>query len=466
MKIPRIVIAGTHSGVGKTTLTLGLLAALRRRNLAVQPFKVGPDYIDPGLHQVAAGRVSHNLDSWLGTATAVQQLFLKYAQSSDLALVEGVMGLFDGAKGQGEMGSTAQVAKLLQAPVVLIFSAKGLARSAAALVHGYRTFDPSVRIGGVIANGISSERHREFIRQTVEEEVGLPLLGAIEKNKAIVMPERQLGLLPATENQALGQVLNQLADLVEEQVDLTAIIQLARSAPTINAGPEAAGVKDFTGVHLAVAMDEAFHFYYQDSLDYLTELGVTLHFFSPLRDGKLPVNCHGIYIGGGFPEEFLPTLAANQSLKESLWQAYHRGVPIYAECGGLMYLCRSICSLTGTEFVGVGLVPGRVRMGQRLAALGYVKATIQRPCLLGQAGEELKGHEFHWSSISGLPEETALYQLVGGRGVPGRPDGYVRANLAASYVHLHFRYQPQVARNFLTACVEYKKSGRSSHGQG
>lgn len=464
MKIPRIVLAGTHSGVGKTTITLGLLAALRRRNLAVQPFKVGPDYIDPGLHQVAAGRVSHNLDSWLGTPAAVQQLFLRHAQACDISLVEGVMGLFDGAKGQGEVGSTAQVAKLLQAPVVLIFSAKGLARSAAALVYGYQTFDPAVRIGGVIANGISSERHREFIRQTVEEEVGLPLLGAIQKNKAIVMPERQLGLLPATENKALKQILHQLASVIEEQVDLDKFLKLAQTAPEIDHGLEAPVKRDFTGVRLAVAKDEAFHFYYQDSLDYLTELGVTLHYFSPLRDGGLPTDCHGIYIGGGFPEEFLPTLAANETLKESIQLAYQRGIPIYAECGGLMYLCRSIRSLAGTEYAGVGLVPGMVQMGNRLAALGYVRATIQQACLLGEAGEELKGHEFHWSSISGLPEETALYHLIGGRGASGRPEGYVKDNLAASYVHIHFRYHPQVIKKFLTACADYKKIGRSSHG--
>ena len=465
MRIPRIVIAGTHSGVGKTTLTLGLLTALRRRNLAVQPFKVGPDYIDPGLHQVAAARISHNLDSWLGTPAEVQQLFLRQAKDCDLALVEGVMGLFDGAKGQGEVGSTAQVAKLLQAPVVLVFSAKGLARSAAALVHGYKTFDPMVRIAGVIANGISSERHREFIRQTVEEELGLPLLGALRKNNEIIMPERHLGLLPATENIALQQVLHQLAFAIEEQVDLDKIIQLAQTAPELENRLTVAVARKFTGVNLAVAKDEAFHFYYQDSLDYLTEQGVTLHFFSPLRDCALPANCHGIYIGGGFPEEFLPILAANQALKANLQLAYRKGIPMYAECGGLMYLCRSICSLNGDEYAGVGLVPGSVKMGNRLAALGYVRAKLRKPCLLGDAGLELKGHEFHWSSISGLPEEEALYQVTGGRGVSGRPEGFVKGNLAASYVHLHFRYNPQAMGSFLTACAEYKKSGRSNHGE-
>ncbi|WP_333870205.1 cobyrinate a,c-diamide synthase [Desulforamulus putei] len=460
MKIPRIVMAGTHSGVGKTTLTLGLLAALGRRGLRVQPFKVGPDYIDPGLHRAAAGQISHNLDSWMGSPEEVRQLFLKHAPASDLAVVEGVMGLFDGARGQGEAGSTAQVAKVLKAPVVLIFSAKGLARSAAALVKGYRTFDPELNICGVIANGVSSERHRQLIRETIAGELGIPLLGALDNRQEIVMPQRHLGLLPAEENNDLHNILRQLATIIEEQIDIDALLQLARQAPDLDAGAVLPAAGPFTGVRLAVARDEAFNFYYQDSLDYLTELGAEVQFFSPLKDAALPENIHGIYIGGGFPEQFLPALSANRSIKEQIYLACRNGMPVYAECGGLMYLCRSVCTLSGERYDGVGLVPAGVRMGNRLAALGYVRATIIRPGILGGAGLELKGHEFHWSSPEDFPEEFSAYRLSGGRGQDGRTEGYARDNLLASYVHLHFRYNQEAARNLLAACANYKEFGR------
>lgn len=465
MKIPRIVLAGTHSGAGKTTLTLGLLMALRRRGLRVQPFKVGPDYIDPGLHQVAAGRVSHNLDSWMGCAEAVRKLFIERARDSDIAIVEGVMGLYDGARGQGEMGSTAQVAKIIQAPVVLVFLAKGLARSAAALLKGYCTFDPAVNISGVIANGVGSERHRAFLEETLAEEVKLPLLGTMRQQKEIVMPERQLGLLPAAENSDLAKLLQQLGALIEEQVDIDKVLQLAQQAPALEA-KELVQVQRFKRqVRLAVARDEAFHFYYEDSLDYLREQGAELLFFSPLRDRALPPDIAGIYIGGGFPEEFLPTLSANQVMKQQLEASYHKGMPIYAECGGLMYLCSSITNLAGQVYHGVGLVPGQVKMGKRLAALGYVRGKTQQPSIFGEAGVELKGHEFHWSTMEDLPGEKSAYQLTGGRGRDGRWEGYVQGNLLASYLHLHFRYNQQVADNYLAACVAYKEKRGKDEGQ-
>ncbi|CCO07984.1 cobyrinate a,c-diamide synthase [Desulforamulus hydrothermalis] len=461
MQIPRIVIAGTHSGVGKTTLTLGLLAALKRRGCRVQPFKVGPDYIDPGLHTAAAGQTSHNLDSWMGSPAAVRQLLLRQSRAADLAVVEGVMGLFDGARGQGEAGSTAQVAKIIKAPVVLVFSAKGLGRSAAALVKGYRTFDPAVTIGGVIANGVSSERHRQYMREIMQE-LGIPLLGATDNRQSLTMPQRHLGLLPATENNDLPKMLQQLADIIEEQVDLAALWRLARQAPDLT-GEEAVPPKPtFAGVQLAVARDEAFNFYYQDSLDFLSELGAKLLFFSPLHDATLPRDIHGIYIGGGFPEQFLPQLSANRAMKEQIRRAARRGMPLYAECGGLMYLCRGISTVAGERYEGVGLVPAEAKMQNRLAALGYVTATLNSPSLLGEPGRQLKGHEFHWSALEALPAERAAYRLSGGRGPAGRCEGYARDNLLASYVHLHFRYNPAAANHLLAACAKYKQRERGA----
>ena len=456
MRIPRIVLAGTHSGVGKTTLTLGLLTAFRRRGIKVQPFKVGPDYIDPGLHKAAAGVTSHNLDSWMGSSEKVRELFIKRAKGMDISLVEGVMGLFDGARGQGERGSTAQVAKIIEAPVILVFSAQGLARSAAALINGYRSFDPNLQVCGVIANGVGSETHRQFIKDVLAEELGVPLLGALVKQKDIVMPQRHLGLLPAAENKVLDQTLTALAQLVEEQIDLTKLLSLAQQAPALKASALLPEAQSFKGVRLAVARDEAFNFYYQDSLDYLVELGATLVFFSPLRDTKLPPDVDGIYIGGGFPEQFLPMLSANQLLKQELVERSQQAMPVYAECGGFMYLCESITDLAGQCFAGVGLVPARVKMGQRLAALGYVQARLTKTCLLGEPGMILKGHEFHWSTMEDLPAEVNVYQLTGGRGQEGRGEGYASKEILASYVHIHFRYNPGAAQNFLMACQKYR----------
>ncbi|GAB6180944.1 cobyrinate a,c-diamide synthase [Desulfotomaculum defluvii] len=456
MKIPRIVLAGTHSGVGKTTLTLGLLAAFRRRGIRVQPFKVGPDYIDPGLHKAAAGVTSHNLDSWMGSTEKVRELFVRRARGMDISLVEGVMGLFDGAKGQGERGSTAQVAKIIESPVVLVFSAQGLARSAAALINGYRSFDPNLQVCGVIANGVGSEGHRQFIKEVLEGELGIPLLGALVKQRDIVMPQRHLGLLPAAENKELDLTLAVLAQLVEEQIDLTKLLILAQQAPELRDSEILPAAKSFNGVRLAVASDEAFNFYYQDSLDYLVELGAELVFFSPLRDTKLPQDVDGIYIGGGFPEQFLPVLSANQLLKQEIVKRKQQAMPVYAECGGFMYLCESITDLAGQSFAGVGLVPARVKMGQRLAALGYVQARLTKTCLLGDPGVILKGHEFHWSTMEDLPAATHIYQLTGGRGKEGRGEGYASKEILASYVHIHFRYNPGAALKFLTACQKYR----------
>ncbi|ABO51219.1 cobyrinate a,c-diamide synthase [Desulforamulus reducens MI-1] len=464
MKTPRIVLAGTHSGVGKTTLTLGLLAAFRRRGIKVQPFKVGPDYIDPGLHEVAAGVTSHNLDSWMGSPEEVRELFIRRAKGMEISLVEGVMGLFDGARGQGERGSTAQVAKIIQGPVVLVFSAQGLARSAAALINGYRNFDPNLQVSGVIANGVGSERHGQFIKEVLEGELGIPLLGALVKQRDIVMPQRHLGLLPAAENQGLDQTLAALAQLVEEQIDMECLLNLAQQAPELTDCKILPAVQSFNGVRLAVARDEAFNFYYQDSLDYLVELGAELVFFSPLRDTKLPSDVDGIYIGGGFPEQFLPMLAANQLLKQEIVDRGQQSMPIYAECGGFMYLCESITNLAGQSFTGVGLVPSQVKMGQRLAALGYVQARLTKTSLLGEAGMVLKGHEFHWSTMEDLPAATNIYQLTGGRGEEGRGEGYASKQILASYVHLHFRYNPRAAHYFLTACQKYR-TGRVNHAR-
>ncbi|MCF8010834.1 MAG: cobyrinate a,c-diamide synthase [Clostridiales bacterium] len=455
MNIPRLVLAGTHSGAGKTTLTLGLLAALRKNGYKVQPYKVGPDYIDPGLHRVAAGAYSHNLDAWMGTGDIVKEVFYRNTRESAVAVVEGVMGLFDGVK-NSDCGSTAHVSRLLRAPVVLVVNSRGMSRSCGALLKGYRDFDPRVNVAGVIFNNVGSAMHVKNLRDVAEGELGLPVLGAVKRRPGMTMPERHLGLLPAAEQGELDGIVEELALAVEEDVDLKSVYKLAQSAPDFEPGLCTEHSEQFS-VNLAVARDEAFNFYYQDSLNYLQELGARLIYFSPLHDDSLPSNIHGIYLGGGFPEMFLTKLAQNNKMKDCLRRAHYSGIPLYAECGGLMYLMEELKDFEGKTYPGVGLVPGQVQMQNKLAALGYVRAFPRQESILASPGDEIKGHEFHYSQISVPGENSSAYQLYGGKGEDGRKEGYVDNNLLASYVHLHLRFNPAAANNFLHACAKRSK---------
>ncbi len=452
VRVPRVVLAGTHSGAGKTTLTLGLLSALKKRGLIVQPFKVGPDYIDPGLHRVASGADSHNLDAWMGTNDVVQEVFYRHSELGHISIIEGVMGLFDGMR-DGDCGSTAHIARLLQAPVILVVNARGMARSCGALVKGYRDFDPSVNVAGVIFNNVGGPRHVESIKKIVEEEVGVPVLGTVRRYPNINMPERHLGLLPAAEHGGLEGLLEELTTAVAEDVDLDRLLAVARDAPPVEEKRTVERPKESFRVRVAVGRDEAFNFYYQDSLDYLEELGAELVYFSPQYDSCVPSGVDGVYLGGGFPEMFLPRLTRNLGMRDSLRQTAASGIPIYAECGGLMYLAEKIVDFDGHVFDGVGLVPGSIQMQPKLEALGYVTAKSVTESILAQPGEELRGHEFHYSKMTGRPDLCTAYKLYGGRGHDGRTEGYARENLLASYVHLHLRSNPMAARRFLRACA-------------
>lgn len=452
MNIPRLVLAGTHSGVGKTTITLGLLAALRKRGYRVQAFKVGPDYIDPSLHRVAAGKESHNLDAWMGTEDIVKEVFCRNAADCDIAVIEGVMGLFDGLK-NSDRGSTAHISWLLQAPVTLVVNARGMARSCGAIVKGYRDFDFRVNIAGVIFNNVGGPRHVSSLKTVVENEVGLPVLGTLKRRSGLIMPERHLGLLPASEYEGIKDLVEELASVVEEDVDLIRLLDVASQAPHLKNYYKPYNQDQKIKVKLAVAMDEAFNFYYRDSLDYLEELGAKLVCFSPLHNKTIPSDVQGLYIGGGFPEMFLPQLAKNKAMKNSIRYAHNCGIPIYAECGGLMYMMEKIQDFCGSTYEGVGLIPGTVKMQKKLAALGYVKAVATRESILANPGDELKGHEFHCSVLLNRQDSTASYKLYGGKGEDGRLEGFVERNLLASYVHLHFRSNPVAAKKFLQVCA-------------
>jgi cobyrinic acid a,c-diamide synthase len=461
-KVPRLVIAGTASGVGKTTIATGLMAALTAQGYRVAPFKIGPDYIDPSYHHVAVGQPSRNLDTWMISPATVAYLFARAAAQADLAIIEGVMGLYDGFSGRSEAGSTAEVAKLLDAPVVLVMDVACLARSAGAMALGYRDFDPDLRLAGIVLNNVGSDRHALWVREAIES-VGIPVLGSLHRDGALHLPHRHLGLIPTAErgvvpsDSELGQALHAIRKRTKEGIDLDRIIELARSAPPLEAANPGLFPTESpsVSVRIAVARDEAFSFYYEDNLDLLRAHGAEIVTFSPLHDSQLPDGSQGIYLGGGFPEMYAKGLAANKAMHEAIRQASQQGLPIYAECGGLMYLTESITDLERRTYSMIGLVPGRiVTEGQRLK-LSYAVIQVQRDSILAQKDQELRGHEFHLSEWVDLPTDIPRAYVVRPResGSHPRPEGYCRRNILASYIHLHFATTPDLASNFVAACL-------------
>jgi cobyrinic acid a,c-diamide synthase len=460
-----IVVAGTASGVGKTTVAVGLIAALARRGLAVQPFKVGPDYIDPTYHGLAAGRPSRNLDSWLVPPDVLRALFARATGGSDVAVIEGVMGLYDGKSGGGEAGSTAEAAKLLGAPVLLVVDAAKTARSAAAVALGFRELDSGVQIAGVILNRIASPTHYAAAAEPIEREAGLPVLGWLPRNADWQLEERYLGLVPTTERAVESRLVDRLADGVEAGVDLEALLD-ATSAPPQSASnvpglfpPEPLRRK----VRIAVARDEAFGFYYQDNLDLLSAWGAELVPFSPRRDERLPDRAAGLYIAGGFPELFAAELSANATLLAAVRQAAAQGMPLYAECGGLMYLCEGLVDAEGRRHPMAGAIPGWTSLRNTRLTVGYrtVRARRDSP-LLGQ-GETVRGHEFHWSVSDPRGDNAAAYDVVDSN---GQTEGHARGNMLASYVHLHFGADLRLAPRFVEACERWEeRSGKGIRDQ-
>lgn len=463
MNYPRIILAGVHSGVGKTTLSLGLMAALRKRGLKVQPFKTGPDYIDPSYHTQAAGRISRNLDTWMLSEDVALELFRKQAQSADISIIEGVMGLYDGFA-DSEQGSTALLAKTLKVPVILILDARSLSRSAAAMVLGYREFDRKVEIKGVILNNIGSNNHYCYIKSAIEKKTGIPVLGFLPRNPDLKLPERHLGLVPAPENKLRSIFYRKLSNLIEKHIDLDKIISISHGAGAFaksnrkkSAVLTSNAVKN--NVTIAVAFDEAFNFYYQDNLDILESLGARLVKFSPLCDSKLPQGTQGVYIGGGFPELFAARLSANKKLKQEIRQKAESGLPVYAECGGLMYLAEKIRDFNKNELPMAGVFKGSVNMGNRLQALGYVKIETIKDNILSKKGTKTRGHVFHWSYLDNLSSKSAFAYRIEKNKDRIFYDGLIRNNVLASYSHLHFASNINFAGNFINSCRKYGNIG-------
>ena len=447
-----IVIAGVRSGVGKTTIATGVMGALTRRGNKVQPFKAGPDYIDPSYHQIACGVPSRNLDTWLCDHSTVLELFQRASAGCDVSVVEGVMGVFDGHSSLTEEGSTAQLAKLLGAPVILIADAAKVARSVAAEILGFQKFDPDLNVAGVILNGVGSDRHLEFCKPQIEATTGLPVLGYLPRKEEFIQPERHLGLIPTVEGTVAQQWYDGVINQVEATMDVDAILKLAQTAKTPSAAhtgsPEVALSSRAT---IAVAQDMAFNFYYQDSLDLLTAWGAELPPLSPLEDEKLPAGASGIYLGGGFPELFASHLSDNKPMHQSIMEAVASGVPVYAECGGLMYLGKSLSDLEGVTHPMVGVIPAESAMSQSRLTLGSreVESCSENPVL--RTGQRARGHEFHWSTLAQQPRsEESVYKVVD---QDTRPDGFRTGNVWASYVHIHLGSRPGLAARFVETCT-------------
>jgi cobyrinic acid a,c-diamide synthase len=454
--IPRVVVAGTSSGAGKTSVACGLIAALRARGHVVQGFKVGPDYIDPSYHALASGRAGRNLDAFLSGPELVAPLFAHGADGADVAVIEGVMGLFDGASGRGELASTAHVAKLLDAPVLLVIDAASMARSAAAIVHGYMTFDPDVSIAGVIVNKVGSDHHVELLREAIEP-LGVPVVGALRRDERVAAPERHLGLVPAIEREERTRgAVEALRAAVCAHVDLDGVLALARSAPALSGEAWSPEGSDTAAATIAIARGPAFSFHYEENLELLRAAGATLAPFDPMTDGALPDGAGALILAGGFPEVFGAELSANAPLREEIAAFARSGRPVLAECGGLLYLCEE---LDGLPMCGV--LPARGRMAGRLS-IGYREAVAQAPSALWQAGEAVRGHEFHYSAVdqvggrgthgvSDLGDGAAAWELTA-RGRT-RADGFVAGGVHASYLHVHWAAFPQAARRLVEAAA-------------
>jgi cobyrinic acid a,c-diamide synthase len=457
VNIPRIVIAGAASNVGKTTIAAGLIATLRDQGLVVQPFKCGPDYVDPSYHERAAGRPCRNLDIWMLNEQQLRQGFARACRDADVAVIEGVMGLFDGSNWHDEQASTAHIAKLLGAPVLLVVNISGAARSAAIPVLGCRQFDPDLALRGVVLNFAGSESHAHGCAEAIRAIAGLPVLGWLPRDARLQIPERHLGLVPGGEQHESEALIREIATEVSRRFDLATVIELARSAEEWQTAPEATAATPARHLErptIAVARDEAFCFYYPENLELLAEAGATIEFFSPLQGERPSPHADGVYLGGGYPELHGPALAANGALWDALAELHQRDAPIYAECGGFMVLTQALIDRDGERWPMAGLVPGETRMGGKLAAVGYRHATARCSNLLTEAGNDLRGHEFrysNWVCADPAAGEVMAWRVRGTRvQAPGDSGGFVRGNLLASYLHIHFGQHVDIASRFIS----------------
>jgi cobyrinic acid a,c-diamide synthase len=463
--IPRLLIAATGSGAGKTTATIALIGALRARGMRVAAFKCGPDYLDPTYHRRAAGAPSHNLDGWMMGREAVLATFARAADGADIAVIEGMMGLFDGAAPDSDEGSTAEIAKWLNAPVLLVVDASGMARTVAAVAAGFKHFDPRLNLAGLICNRVGSRGHLDLLRAASPH---VPVLGGFPAEPRAAFPERHLGLLSADDKSVAPPLFAAWTLLASEWLDLEAILALARGAPplagcAIEPWPRRASAA--ARCRIGLAYDAAFHFYYADNLRRLESAGAELVRFAPTRDRELP-EVDGLYLGGGYPEACARELAGNRAMLEAMRDFVHRGGPIYAECGGLMYLTEAIRTLDGRRWPMAGIVAGEAVMSDRLQALGYVEVETRTGSIIGPAGMRLRGHQFRYSTLTPPPSGQVgrVYTVRPRWGGAPFEEGYRAGSVLASYVHVHWASSPQAAERFVDSCAAWRaeQRGRSA----
>jgi cobyrinic acid a,c-diamide synthase len=453
--IPRVVVAATGSGVGKTTATVALMGAMRARGLKVAPFKCGPDYLDPTYHERAAGVRSHNLDGWMMGRDAIIATFARVSAGADVAVIEGMMGLFDSATPTGDEGSTAEIAKWLAAPVILVADASGVARTIAAVAAGFARFDPAVRVAGMICNRVGSRGHLDLLRAAQPE---VPIVGGFPLRADLAFPERHLGLLMADESAVPTRLIDGWSRLAAEWLDLDAIMQIARSAPALEVSRETdASEIDAASrrSRIGLAYDAAFHFYYEDNLNRLRSLGAEVVAFSPIRDRKLP-DADGLYFGGGYPEAFARELSSNGAMLSAIREFAARGGVVYAECGGLMYLAEGIRTLDGALWPMAAIVPGVAAMSDRLQAIGYVEVETSADSIIGPAHTRFRGHQFRYSTLEGADRSNRtdrIYNVAPRWGGAAFAEGYRSGNVLASYVHAHWASNPAIAQALVRACI-------------
>jgi cobyrinic acid a,c-diamide synthase len=463
MNIPRVVIAGLYGEGGKTTVATGLIGAFKKRGLKVQPFKVGPDYIDASYHTAVANRPSRHLDPWLTSPRAVLEIFERACRDADIAVIEGFMGLFDGITRRidttQDFGSTAQIARILNAPTVLVLDVTGMRINAAAVVHGFKSFDRQVKIKGIILNNVRSQQQAEWIQKIVESATKVPVLGLIPYTDEIFLPTRPGGLIPIPEQEALTPIVSRLVDYVGERVDTKKVIQIAKKVealPDIKSEiyPSLPIKKT---VKLAVAFDEAFNFVYQDNVDLLSAYGADIVFFSPLHDEKLPSDLDGLYLPGGFPYVLAEKLTANQSMRTSIKKAVNDGMPVYSEHGGSLYLTESIANVDGSTFPMVGALPAEAGMELKMQALDSTLMEAINDNLLSKKGTPVHGHEYHFSRISDIPRDAKFaFKMSIGKGIDGKHEGWMEHNILALLGHLNFAFSKEFAQNLIKHCEQYR----------
>jgi cobyrinic acid a,c-diamide synthase len=454
------LIAGTTSGVGKTTATLAITAALRRRGYMVQPFKGGPDFLDTGHHTRISGRTARNLDTWMLSADANRDVLRQASQGADVLLVEGMMGLYDGKDGTTETGSSAEIAKLLKLPVVLVLDAGKTARSIAAMVLGFELFDPELFLAGVILNRVGGDRHFRMLEAAIQSACKTPVFGWLPREPAINIPERHLGLQTVEESgagEALEMRIDTLARLAEKHLDLSRLLKLRCGLEEMS-GTLPAFANTVDRIRIGVARDPAFSFYYEDNLDLLQQNGADLVPFSPMHDQTLPENLDALYLGGGYPELYTAQISGNSAMLAAVRDFVASGRPVYAECGGMIFLSRQITLRDGTSHRLAGILPVDIEMTDQLVNFGYVTVELSSDCLLGSAGAHIRGHSFHYSRISNVRSVATNYRIMYSLSGRTENEGYRLGNVLASYVHLHFRANREIARSFVDAAIAARAS--------